>query len=144
LIAIGFDDSRIDMVGFAGFDLYQALSVGHPSFDLVSSIGFCSDFAGRDPASALDMFVHPASTLAAWAVDSPLYRANLASISRRLKGAARLRALGKLELEISRKLAPAVPLAAASSQWFFSARVSPYSLRWTPAYGFSLPALRLK
>jgi ABC-type transport system substrate-binding protein len=144
LIGVGFDDSRIDMVGFAGFDLIQAISGENPPFDLASSIGFCLEPADRDPASILDMFVHPTSGFGPWAVNSPPYQAKLALISRRLKGAARLRALGKLDLEISRKLAPAVPLAAGASQWFFSARVFPYSLRWSPAYGWSLPAFNVK
>jgi uncharacterized membrane protein len=67
----------------------------------------------------------------------------LASISRRLEGAGELRAVGKLDLEISRKLAPAVPLDANGDEYFFSGRVNPKSLSYT-RYGWSFAALRLQ
>src|SRR5262249_60997670 len=107
LIALGFDQTRIDMVGFAGFNLYTAAGTRGFPFDLVLGVGFCADWG--DPADILDRFVNPSlgrgseNNYGAYAVNSPFYRARLASISRRLKGAARLRALGKLDLQVSRQ-----------------------------------------
>lgn len=148
LIALGFDQTRIDMVGFADLDLYTAAGARGFPFDLVIGVGFCAEW--EDPAWILDMSVNPSLAGAEnnfgggqYAVNSPFYRARLASISRRLKGAARQRALGKLDLEISRKLAPAVPLDASSYDYFFSSRVNPKSLAYT-LFGWSFPALGLK
>jgi hypothetical protein len=78
-----------------------------------------------------------------WSADSGFYRTSLASISRRLKGQARLKALGRFDLEIMRKLAPVVPLYTSTDSSFFSARVNPSSLAYT-RYGWSIPALKLR
>ncbi len=146
LVGLGFDQARIDMRGFASFNIYQAAGARDAPFDLVLGVGFCAN--SGDPADLLASFLDPrgqdATLSGQYATDSPLYRKKLASISRRLKGRARLAALGKLDLEILRKLAPAAPLFASADYSFFSARVDPTSLVYSPRYGWSIPALRLK
>jgi hypothetical protein len=78
------------------------------------------------------------------AVDSRRYRAKLAAANR-LPEAARLKALGKLDLEITRNLAPAAALRTYNNRYFFSARVDPRSLKYSGIYSdWSIPALALK
>src|SRR5205085_5718575 len=48
LIGLGFDSSKVEMHGFAGFDIYQAIGVRGAPFDLVVGLGFCPD--SPDPA----------------------------------------------------------------------------------------------
>jgi hypothetical protein len=63
----------------------------------------------------------------------------------RLSGAARLKAFGKLDLEITTNLAPVAVMHTYNSRQFFSDRVDPRSLRFHIAYsGWSIPAAALK
>jgi hypothetical protein len=57
LIALGFDQSRIDMVGYAGFDIYTAAGTPGAPFDLILGVGYCDDTG--DSASTLDTFIDP-------------------------------------------------------------------------------------
>ena len=110
LVSLGFDQARIEMDGLAGYDLYTtAMAKGAP-YDLVLGMGMCP--ASRDSAPVLRSFVDPKSGWGQYATNSAVYRTKLASISRRLKGHARFAALGKLDIEIMRTIAPAVPLSA--------------------------------
>ena len=47
------------------------------------------------------------------------------------KGSARLKALGKLDIEIMRKLAPVAVMHTYNNRYFFSDRVDPQSLYTT-------------
>ena len=140
LVNLGFDQARIDMRGFAGYNIYTAAGAKGAPFDLVLGVGYCDD---SDPAAILGSFIQPAAT-GQYSTDSAAYRKKLASISRRLKGGARLAALGRLDLEITRKLAPAVELTTATNNAFFSGRVDPRSLVYSPRFGWSFPALKLR
>jgi ABC-type transport system substrate-binding protein len=137
LIDLGFDQSRIEMTGFSGFDLFQAIGTPGAPYDLAVGIGICAD--SGDAADFLAFFLEQGD----WSPDNPVYRKMLESISSRLKGKARLAALGRFDLELMRKVAPVVPLATSSDRSFFSARVNPKSLVYT-RYGWSIPALRFK
>ena len=53
LVGLGFDPSRIEMHGFAGFDIYQAVGTRGTPFDLVVGTAFCVDHSS-DPASFID------------------------------------------------------------------------------------------
>jgi hypothetical protein len=125
------------MKGYAGFDIYQAIGTRGAPFDLAVGIAICAD--SGDPADMLASFLDNGE----WSADSAFYAKALTSISRRLKGQARLKALGRFDLEVMRKLAPVVPLYTSSDLSFFSARVNPGSLAYT-RYGWSFPALKLK
>ena len=58
LVDLGFDPSRIEMRGYAGFDIYQAVGTRGTTIDLVAGIGYCVDRVSADPAS----FIRPALT----------------------------------------------------------------------------------
>jgi len=113
LVGLGFDQSRIVMTGFAGFDLYVAAGQEGAPYDLVVGIGAC--YARRDSATLLRSVLDPKGEWGQYATDSAFYRKKLASISRRLKGRARVAALGRLDIEVMQKIAPTVPLSASSS-----------------------------
>jgi ABC-type transport system substrate-binding protein len=140
LLDLGFDPSRIYMQGFAGFNIYEALGVKNPPFDLVAGAGFgCADSA--DPATLLRQVV---KARGAFAPGNAAYSRKLDALSHGLKGKARLRALGRFDLEVTKKLAPVAMLSAGNDLSFFSDRVDPASLRYSPVYRWSFTAIRLK
>ncbi len=62
-----------------------------------------------------------------------------------LTGEARLKAFGKLDIEIMKNLAPLVVMNAYNNRFFFSNRVDPKSLKYHAVYqDWSIPALALK
>ena len=63
----------------------------------------------------------------------------------RLRGAARLRALGRLDLDLMTTLAPVVATRTYNGRFYFSGRVEPKSLVYVGVYqDWSIPALALK
>ncbi len=138
LIDLGFDPSRIDMQGFAGPSFIEAVAGTNPPFDLVVGIGLCSDTP--DPATLLQ----PWLSFGPFSPQSAAYRRKLEALSRALKGKARLRALGRFDLELTKKLAPSAMLSTSNDLTFFSDRVDPASLAYSPVYRWSFTALRLK
>jgi len=78
------------------------------------------------------------------AYDSPRYRRRLEA-AERLSGAARVRALGRLDLAVTKDRAPAVVMRTYNNRYLFSARVAPGSLGYSAPYSdWSIPALALK
>ena len=72
------------------------------------------------------------------------YRARLQA-AERLHGTARLKALGELDLAITKDLAPVVVMRTYDTRYFFSDRVDPRSLIFSGVYeDWSIPALALK
>jgi hypothetical protein len=94
--------------------------------DMGVSIGYCGV---RDSYVLLKSFVG----------DNPKY-------SRKLKAARkRPKVLGRLDLDISRNLAPVAVMRTYNNRYFFSDRVDPRSLAYSGAYSdWSIPALSLK
>ena len=79
-----------------------------------------------------------------FSVDSPRYRIKLARAAN-LPLQAKVRALGNLDVDLMRNLAPAATIGAPNSRYFFSNRVDPRGLAWSPMYeNWSIPALALK
>lgn len=109
----------------SGGDLYTAMGTRGSDLDLGASMGFCSDSGSY---GVLKGFVAAGS-----------------KYSRKLDAArSRPKALGKLDLEITRALAPAVAMRTYNNRFFFSGRVDPRSLKFNRVYGdWSIPALSL-
>jgi ABC-type transport system substrate-binding protein len=125
LLNLGFDDANITMKGFAGGDIYDAM--GKRGFDLGISLGWCG-FGGEPP-------VFP---------DVLRYRDKIAA-ALRLKGNARAAALGKLDVQIMKNVAPVVVTNTFNNLYFFSNRVDPRSLSYHRVYDdWSIPNLALK
>jgi len=126
LIRLGFDPANVELKP------YQYYPAG--DWDLNLGYGWCADYP--DPYDWL--FVSP------WAQAFPAYLAKIEAANQ-LVGAARLRALGKLDLEIINKLAPVAVMHTYNNVYFFSNRVSTRSLVYHHVYqDWSIPALQLK
>lgn len=140
LVGLGFDPSRIEMKGFAGFDIYQAVGTRGTPFDLVVGTAFCVDLSS-DPASFIDPALHGTGD---FDPANAAYNRAFDVLSRKLKGKARVRALGRFDVQLMKNLAPLAVLSVTNNLTFFSDRVDPASLHYSPAFGWSITALRLK
>ena len=108
--------------------------------DLFGPLGWCGDYPDRDPIAELRQYVSAGPV----GVPSAKYQAKL-NAAAKLTGGARLRAVGKLDLEIARNLAPAAPLRSYNNHYLFSNRVDPRSLVYSFVYtDWRIPALALK
>lgn len=139
LVGLGFESSRIDMRGYAGFDLIIAISGANPPIDLVAGVGYCPP--SPDPASLIGATLNMP---APFGPGNVAYSKAFDILSRKLKGKARVRALGRFDVQVMKNLAPVAMLWASNDLTFFSDRVDPASLRYSPGYGWSFTALRLK
>jgi ABC-type transport system substrate-binding protein len=134
LIRLGFQPENITMKGFSGGSIYEAMALRGNDSDIGVSMGWCSDYA--DPYT---LFAPMLPFLA-----NTKYEARVAAAAR-LAGGARLRAFGKLDIEVARNLAPFAAMRTYDNRFFFSSRVDPRSLRYHGIYqDWSIPALALK
>ena len=107
-----------------------------PEWDLMLGGGWCYDIP--DPS---DLLLSPLNVY--WPA-SPRYSLKIQRADA-LKGAARLKALGLLDLEITRNLAPVAAMHTFNNRFFFSGRVDPRSLSFHQVYmGWSIPSATLK
>jgi ABC-type transport system substrate-binding protein len=137
LIQLGFKAEKITLIGFSGGAIYTAMGSHGSDLDMGVALGWCADYPGT--ANFLSFFVQPP-----FGVDSEKYRAKLATTNR-LPEPARTQALGRLDLEITKNLAPAAVLRTYNNRFFFSNRVDPHSLIYSGAYqDWSIPAFALK
>jgi peptide/nickel transport system substrate-binding protein len=138
LLKLGVAAARIKLKAYGGTDLYDVLGKSNSDVDIGVGLGWCSDYPAGS-FSFLDLAFAPSS-----GIDSPKYRAQLAA-AKRLNGAAKDRALGKLDVQVASALAPQVVLGVYTNRYFFSSRVDPRSLVYQNAYtDWSIPALALK
>ena len=140
LVDLGFDPSKIEMHGFAGFDIYQAIDTPGTTLDLAVSTGFCIDHSS-DPASFIGFALRMPGD---FGPASKAYNRAFDVLSRKLKGKARIRALGRFDVQLMKNLAPMAVLAVSEDFTFFSDRVDPATLAYLPSVGWNLTALRLK
>jgi hypothetical protein len=133
LISLGFDPAKVEMKGFSGADIYTAIGVRGQPYDLFVSIGWCSDF----PDAAGDF----RGLLTAANVHT--YDQKLAAVMR-LPANKRAKALGKLDIQIMKTVAPLAPMGYYNNRFFLSNRVDRRSLVYSSAYqGWSIPASTL-
>jgi ABC-type oligopeptide transport system substrate-binding subunit len=122
-------------------------SIGVPTptdWDIIPNLGWCADYP--DPYDFFVPFLGPESPELgpAMVIDSKAYRRKIAAAAR-LVGNRRRAAFGKLDLDISRNLAPVAPMRTFNKRYLFSFRVDPRSLVYNSVYGdWSIPALALK
>jgi peptide/nickel transport system substrate-binding protein len=131
LIELGFDPANIRMDPRPGSNVYGP----EPPllYDLAVGVGWCTDIDGYSDLEYVVASAHLSG-----------YEQKLERVER-LKGTARLQALGKLDLEITRDAAPVAAMRTYNQLFFFSNRVDPRSLVYQPVYqSFSIPALSLK
>jgi ABC-type oligopeptide transport system substrate-binding subunit len=107
------------------------------TWDVLVGFGWCADYP--DPYDFLNGLFS-----SSWGQLFPSYLAKIKAANR-LVGAARLKAFGKLDLEITNKVAPVAVTQSYNNVYFFSNRVKPSSLVYHHVYqDFSIPALALK
>src|SRR5262249_50907548 len=118
---------------------YEPWMVG--DWDLYVGSGACVEYP--DPFGFFTgLLMQPGAS--PYSFDSPKYRKKI-NATARLVGNARLRAFGKLDLEIMRNAAPVAPMRTYNNRFLFSDRVDPHSLFFQPVYSdWSIPALALK
>jgi peptide/nickel transport system substrate-binding protein len=134
LIRLGFDPANITMKGFSGAQIYDALGVQGADYDLGLSLGWCSDYP--DGGSAIHFLLQETQFHG--------YDAKIAA-AEKLPPSRRAKALGKLDVEIMKNVAPLAPMGYYNNLYLFSNRVDPRSLVYSPVYtDFSIPALALK
>jgi ABC-type oligopeptide transport system substrate-binding subunit len=138
LIKLGIAADRIRLKEFSGGDIYDVIGKRNSDLDLGVSLGWCADYP--DPQGLL-------GSLLGWAapyVDSSRFGSKLEAAAN-LQGAARLRAFGRLDIELMKELAPIVVMRTYNNRFFFSARVDPKSLVYQGVYqDWSIAALALK
>jgi ABC-type transport system substrate-binding protein len=142
LIRLGFDPANITMKGFSGANIYDAMGKRGSDFDIAVSLGWCSDFPDFGQGGTFPFL--PYFGGGASFPDSPQYRAKIAA-ALRLRGGARTKAIGKLDIQIMKNVAPVIVTTTFNQLSFFSDRVDPRSLRFHRVYqDWSIPALALK
>jgi ABC-type transport system substrate-binding protein len=132
LVRLGFDPANIQMVPFPAWG-------GFPEqWDIAVNSGWCPDLT--DPYDFFRVLLdYPTG-----GVLTDPYREKIEK-AERLAGNRRLEAFGKLDLEITTKLAPYVPMRTYNNRYLFSDRVDPRSLSYSGVYSdWSIPALSLK
>jgi ABC-type oligopeptide transport system substrate-binding subunit len=140
LVKLGIAPGRITLKAFSGADIYDAMGKRSTDLDLGTGVGWCSDYL-FDSASPLRAVLRPNSLQPG---SSTKYDRKLQA-ALKLKGPARDRALGRLDLEVTRELAPAVVLNVYNNRYFFSSRVDRRSLVYSNVNtDWSIPALALK
>jgi peptide/nickel transport system substrate-binding protein len=140
LVGLGFE--HVTMKGFTGGDIYTAFGARSNDADLGVSMAWCGaissgfGFAPSDPAYYLGPYVQPGGATSY----GRRYQAAL-----QLRGAARERAFSKLDLDLTRNVAPAAVMGVYDAVALFSDRVDLRSLAYQPSVGsWSLASLALK
>jgi ABC-type transport system substrate-binding protein len=140
LIRLGFDPANITMKGFSGANIYDAMGKRGNDADMGVSMGWCSDFPDYAAGDYFPFLFNGDVFFS----ENPKYRAKLAA-ALHLSDRARARAIGKLDIEIMKNVAPVVATNTFNQRYFFSNRVDPRSLRFHRLYqDWSIPALALK
>jgi ABC-type oligopeptide transport system substrate-binding subunit len=144
LVGLGFDASKVEMRGYAGFDLYLAAGTRGTTLDLVVGVGLCPDTFGTPDAASLIGQVLIGDGLGDFSPGSSLYNKAFRALTTKLKGKARVRALGRFDVQVMKNFAPVAVVAVTNDLTLFSDRVDPSSLKYSPASRWSFTALRLK
>jgi peptide/nickel transport system substrate-binding protein len=138
LINLGFDPPQITMRGFSGGQIYTAMGTRGTDLDLAVSLSSCHAYGGLvNLFPPFGFFFEDQTYL-------QRYLRRIAAANR-LEGKARFKALGRLDLEIMRNVAPLAVMNAFNDLYFFSSRVDPRSLSFHRVYtGWSIPSAALK
>jgi ABC-type oligopeptide transport system substrate-binding subunit len=137
LVKLGIQAGRIKLKAFAGADLYDAMRRQNGDLDLGVGLGWCSDYP--EPLGLLTVAFSGLGSAA-----RGQYQGRL-DVATKLQGKARLRALGRLDLDLMNTLAPVAVTSTYNNRFYFSRRVEPKSLVYVGVYqDWSIPALALK
>jgi peptide/nickel transport system substrate-binding protein len=139
LINLGFSAGNINMKGFSGGNIYDAMGVKGNDADIGVSMGLCSDFP--DPSN---WFAPVGGAFYYSQMDIPKWNRKMEAAAK-LVGPKRYKVYGQLDLDIMRQVAPVAVERTYNNRYFFSERVNPKSLVYQGIYqDWSIPALALK
>ena len=147
LIRLGFKAGDINMKGFSGADLYDAMGKRSTDLDMGVSMGWCSDYP--DPYDWINILLYGGGIQAENNVNysyfnDPKWNGKMEKAAR-LVGPQRLKVYGQLDLDIMQQAAPMAIERTYNNRYIFSNRVNPKSLLYQGIYqDWSIPALALK
>jgi len=144
---LGFDGSKINMKGFSGADLYDAMGHKNTDLDMGVSMGWCSDYP--DPYDWINILLYGKSIQAENNVNysyfnDPKWNKKMEQAAR-LVGPNRLKVYGQMDLDIMNQAAPMAIERTYNNRYIFSNRINPKALIYQGIYqDWSIPALALK
>jgi len=147
LTRMGFSESNIHMKGFSGGEIYTAMGKKGNDADIGVSMGWCSDYP--DPYDWINILLYGGAILPENGVNYsymnlPKWNKKMESAAR-LTGPKRLTTYGKLDIALTKQVAPMVNERTYNNRYIFSSRVNPKSLVYQGIYqDWSIPAMALK
>ena len=148
LTALGFKSGDINMKGFSGADLYDAMGHRNTDLDMGVNMGWCSDYP--DPYDWVNILLHGGSSIQAENnvnysyFNDPKWNKKMESAAR-LVGPNRLKVYGQLDLDIMSQAAPMAIERTYNNRYIFSNRVNPQSLVYQGIYqDFDWASIALK
>jgi peptide/nickel transport system substrate-binding protein len=147
LIRLGFKSDNIEMRGFSGGDIYDAMGVRGNTADMGTSMGWCQDYP--DPYDFINILLYGPTIQAENNVNYSYFNQGKwnkkMAAAAKLVGPARLKAYGALDVDLMKNAAPVASERTYNSRYVFSNRVNPKSLVYQGVYeDWSIPALALK
>ncbi|MDQ4029766.1 MAG: ABC transporter substrate-binding protein [Actinomycetota bacterium] len=134
--ALGQLGIEVDARGFRGFAIYDAAGKRGSEHDIVVGSGWCQDYP--DPYNFVNVLLYGGNIQAdnnnnlAY-FNNPAYNRKMERASR-LLGAARLKAYGDLDIDITQNQAPWASWQNINDRWFFSSRIDMRTYVWQPIY----------
>jgi ABC-type oligopeptide transport system substrate-binding subunit len=148
LISLGFKSGDINMKGFSGADLYDAMGHRNTDLDMGTNMGWCSDYP--DPYDWINILLHGGSSIQAENnvnysyFNDPKWNKKMESAAK-LVGPNRLKVYGQLDLDVMNQAAPMAVERTYNNRYIFSNRVNPKSLVYQGIYqDFDWASLALK
>jgi peptide/nickel transport system substrate-binding protein len=148
LISLGFKPGDINMKGFSGADLYDAMGHRNTDLDMGTNMGWCSDYP--DPYDWINILLHGGSSIQAENnvnysyFNDPKWNKKMESAAR-LVGPNRLKVYGQLDLDVMSQAAPMAVERTYNNRYIFSNRVNPQSLVYQGIYqDFDWASIALK
>jgi peptide/nickel transport system substrate-binding protein len=147
LINLGFQAGDINMKGFSGGNIYDAMGVKGNDADIGVSMGWCSDYP--DPYDWINVLLYGGNITDENNVNYSFFNNSFwnkkMENAARLVGPNRLKVYGQLDLDIMKKAAPMAAERTYNNRYFFSNRVNVKSLVYQGIYqDWSIPALAIK
>ena len=148
LISLGFKAGNINMKGFSGADLYDAMGHRNTDIDLGVNMGWCSDYP--DPYDWINILLHGGSSIQAENnvnysyFNDPKWNKKMENAAK-LVGPNRLKVYGQLDLDVMKQAAPMAVERTYNNRYIFSNKVNPKSLVYQGIYqDFDWAAIALK
>jgi len=147
LIRMGFTEGNIHMKGLSGAQIYDAMGVKGNDADMGVNMGWCSDYP--DPYDWINILLYgkniqDSNNVTYSYMNIPKWNKKMEQAAA-LTGPKRLTTYGKLDIDITKQVAPLVAERTYDSRYLLSDRVNPKSLIYQGIYqDWDWTALALK